>query len=101
MTHNLTWLYLQGSCRVVKRFVDSSDQMRNGRKHKSLPGEFHRSKLALASQSVTLDPSPGPLTLPFLPHKQEHTEVADSVSRCRSYPRVYGSRTVGCPQVID
>ena len=29
---------IQGSCRVVKRFVDSSDQIRNGRKHKSLPG---------------------------------------------------------------
>lgn len=26
-----------------------------------LHAEFHRSKLALASQSVTLDPSPGPL----------------------------------------
>lgn len=26
-----------------------------------LHAEFHRSKLALANQSVTLDPSPGPL----------------------------------------
>ena len=29
---------LQGSCRVVKRFVDNSDQERGGRKHRSLPG---------------------------------------------------------------
>lgn len=28
----------QGSCRVVKRFVDNSDQERGGRKHRSFPG---------------------------------------------------------------
>jgi len=64
MTHNLTWLYLQGSCRVVKRFVDSSDQMRNGRKHKSLPGgknlRFHFS-LDLSSYAST-----GPLCMNFM-----------------------------------